>query len=66
MPFFSHWWEVLVLIVIILIVFGPGKLPQVGGAVGAAVRHLRRAARDEPAKAAAQAPGPGEAGRADD
>ena len=32
---------------IILIVFGVGKLPQVGGAIGKAIREFRKAQRDD-------------------
>lgn len=35
-------WEILVILVIALIVFGPDKLPQVAGQVGRAVRDFRR------------------------
>jgi len=35
-------WEIALIVVIILIVFGVGKLPQVGGAVGKGVRAFRR------------------------
>jgi len=55
MPFLSggHWWLILVL-VIVLVIFGPGKLPQIGGAVGQAIREFRKATtelKDEVAKA---------------
>ena len=35
--------ELLVIFVIILIVFGPGKLPEVAGQIGKAVREVRKA-----------------------
>lgn len=53
MPFLNHWW-LIGLLVIVLIVFGPGKLPQIGGAVGQAMREFRKATtelKDEVAKA---------------
>lgn len=34
MPFRIGPWEIALILVIILIVFGVGKLPQVGGAIG--------------------------------
>ncbi len=57
MPFLSggHWWLILVL-VIVLVIFGPGKLPQIGGAVGTAIKEFRKATtelKDEVAKATA-------------
>lgn len=35
--------ELVILLVIALVVFGPGKLPQIGGAVGKSVRDFRKA-----------------------
>jgi sec-independent protein translocase protein TatA len=35
-------WEIVLILVIILIVFGVGKLPQVGGAIGKAVRSFKK------------------------
>ncbi len=40
-------WEIALILVIILIIFGVGKLPQVGGAVGKAMRSFRKAQRGE-------------------
>jgi len=36
----SHWWLIAIL-VIVLIVVGPGKLPHIGGAIGRAIREFR-------------------------
>jgi sec-independent protein translocase protein TatA len=35
-------WEIVIILVIILIIFGAGKLPQVGGAIGKAIRSFKR------------------------
>lgn len=40
-------WEIALILVIILIIFGVGKLPQVGGAIGKAMRSFRKAQRGE-------------------
>ncbi len=40
-------WEIALILVIVLIIFGVGKLPQVGGAVGKAMRSFRKAQRGE-------------------
>ena len=53
MPFIGggHMWLVLVLLVVFLIVWGPGKLPDVGSGLGRAIREFRRTsteAHDEP------------------
>lgn len=37
--------EVIVILIIALIVFGPKKLPEVGRALGEGLRELRRASR---------------------
>ena len=36
-------WEWLIILVIVIIVFGVGKLPQVGGAIGKSIREFRDA-----------------------
>jgi sec-independent protein translocase protein TatA len=36
------WPEALVILAVVLIVFGVGKLPQVGGALGKGIREFRR------------------------
>lgn len=47
MPFRMGPWEVGLILLIILIVFGVGKLPQVGGAVGKALRAFKLGQRGE-------------------
>ncbi len=39
--------EIGLIIVIILIIFGVGKLPQVGGAIGKGIREFRKSIRGE-------------------
>ena len=48
MPFVSpgHIWLVLLLLVGVLIVRGPGKLPEVGAGLGRAMREFSRARGD--------------------
>ena len=41
------WPEIVLILVIILIVFGVGKLPQVGGAIGKGIRAFRKAQSGE-------------------
>lgn len=43
---FERWWVILLVLAIVLIVYGPGKLPEVGGAIGKAFREFRRASSD--------------------
>lgn len=47
MPFRIGPLEIGLILVIILIVFGVGKLPQVSGAIGKGLRSFRRAQRGE-------------------
>ena len=42
MPFRMGPWEIGLIVLIILIVFGVGKLPQISGAVGKGLRAFRR------------------------
>lgn len=47
--------ELIIILIIVLIVFGAGRLPQVGDALGRGIRNFRKAAKegvaedDEPA-----------------
>ena len=43
MPFRLGPWEITLILAIILIIFGVGKLPQVGGAIGKGLRSFRKA-----------------------
>jgi sec-independent protein translocase protein TatA len=39
--------ELLIVLVIIIIIFGVGKLPQVGGALGQSIKEFRKASTEE-------------------
>lgn len=39
-------WELVLILVIVLIIVGPGKLPQVGQSMGRALQNFRKA-KDE-------------------
>ena len=41
------WPEALIILVVVLIVFGAGKLPQIGGAIGKSIREFRKAKAGE-------------------
>ena len=47
MPFRIGPWEIGLILLIILIVFGVGRLPSVGGAIGRGLREFRRGQRGE-------------------
>jgi sec-independent protein translocase protein TatA len=40
------WPELVILLVVVLIVFGPGKLPDIGNAIGRGVKEFRKASHD--------------------
>jgi sec-independent protein translocase protein TatA len=44
--FGGHWTYLLILLVVVLIIFGPGRLPELGGAVGKAMREFRKATNE--------------------
>ena len=46
MPFITDHLVWIILLVIVLIIFGPGKLPQIGNAVGGALREFRKATNE--------------------
>lgn len=39
--------ELLIILVLVLVVFGAGKLPQVGGALGKSLRNFKDGMKDE-------------------
>lgn len=56
-------WEIILILVIILIVFGVGKLPQIGTAFGKTIKEFKNATKEndeesEPKKVAAVKPAP--------
>jgi sec-independent protein translocase protein TatA len=56
LPFNVGPTELIILLVIVLIIFGPGKLPGIGGAIGKSIREFRKAqtGQDEEAAKPAQ------------
>jgi sec-independent protein translocase protein TatA len=38
--------ELLIILVIVLIIFGAGKLPEIGGALGRSIKNFRKATRE--------------------
>lgn len=36
-------WELLIILVIVLVIFGANKLPEIGGGMGRAIRNFRKA-----------------------
>lgn len=42
--------EMIIILTILLLVVGPGKLPQIGQALGSGIRNFKKAATEEPPK----------------
>jgi len=51
-------WEVVIILVILVVIFGASRLSQVGGAVGKSVREFRTAVDEQPAPAPVPPPAP--------
>jgi sec-independent protein translocase protein TatA len=39
--------ELLVILVIVLIIFGAGKLPEIGGAIGKGIKSFKKSIRED-------------------
>jgi len=46
MPFGIGWGELVIVLVIIMIIFGVGRLPEIGGALGRGMREFRNAQKE--------------------
>ncbi len=53
-------WELIIVLLIIILLFGPSRLAGLGGAVGKAMREFREATKPEEPKPAAPEKGTGE------
>ena len=42
-----HGWEWIIILVIVIIIFGVGKLPEIGGALGRSIREFRESSKVE-------------------
>ena len=48
MPFLvGHWYVLVLLLILVLIFWGPGKLPLIGGGVAKAIHDFRNSFRDQ-------------------
>ncbi len=43
-------FELIIILVIVIIIFGVGRLPEIGGAVGKAIREFRQSTAEPPKK----------------
>jgi sec-independent protein translocase protein TatA len=39
-------WELLLVLVIVLVVFGANKLPEIGGGIGRAIKNFKKASNE--------------------
>jgi sec-independent protein translocase protein TatA len=46
-PFGLGPFELVLILAVIVIIFGVGRLPEVGGAIGRGIREFRKATKDE-------------------
>jgi sec-independent protein translocase protein TatA len=56
MPIRLGPFELIIVLVIVIIIFGVGRLPEIGGAVGKAIREFRQATAPEDEEKVADAP----------
>jgi sec-independent protein translocase protein TatA len=49
-PFGIGPFELILILAVVVIIFGVGRLPEVGGAIGRGIREFRKAAREEEPK----------------
>ena len=40
--------ELIIILIIILIIFGAGKLPEIGSGIGKGIRNFKKATREQP------------------
>jgi len=40
--------EIIIILIIVLIIFGAGKLPSIGGGIGQAIRNFKDATKGQP------------------
>jgi sec-independent protein translocase protein TatA len=50
------WQELAIVLVIVVIIFGAGRLPEIGGAVGKSIKEFRAQSADDASPNAAVAP----------
>ncbi len=43
-------FELIIILVIVIIIFGVGRLPELGGAIGKGIREFRKSVSEEEAK----------------
>ncbi len=41
------WQELMIVLIIVIIIFGAGKLPEIGGAMGKSIKEFKKASEEE-------------------
>jgi sec-independent protein translocase protein TatA len=54
MPIRLGPFELIIILVIVVIIFGVGRLPEIGGAVGKAIREFRTSTAESPKEKTAE------------
>lgn len=42
----GHLWELAIVVILALIVFGPKRLPEIGGAMGKSIKEFKKGTQD--------------------
>lgn len=42
------WQELMIILVIVMVIFGAGKLPEIGGSLGKSIKEFKSESADEP------------------
>ena len=54
LPRFVGGWEWIIILVIVVIIFGVGRLPEIGGALGKSIRDFKKGMQAEQEEAEAE------------
>ena len=54
MPFGLGWPELTIILVIVLIIFGASRVPEIGGAIGRGIREFRKSVTPDEERAEAK------------
>jgi sec-independent protein translocase protein TatA len=46
MPFGAHWWDLLPLVILALLFFGPKRLPEMGSSIGRTIKEFQKSMRE--------------------
>jgi sec-independent protein translocase protein TatA len=64
-PFGIAWWEILLILLLVLLVFGPKRLPEMGRSLGRGFREFKESITGQDKDEKAELPPPEEAEEAE-